>query len=93
MWYHDALQLFAHSNQPFRSPPLQEIRESLNLVRRDLASSNQKLSEVSQKAGRCPELPAAQAGGSGGGNCVSTTVFIALMVVQLVILIAYLMYR
>ncbi len=72
------------------SKPVQEMKESLNIVRRDLAAVSQKLNQ-----------PNAQARGGGGANCpdppptncVTTMVFVGLMAVQLVITISYLMYR
>ncbi len=73
---------------PDLTKPVQEMKESLNLVRRDLASVSQRLNQQPPSQGgtvQCPEVPA--------GSCVSTTVFVVLMAVQLVIMISYLMYR
>jgi len=74
---------------PDYSGTLSELRESLNLVRRDMTTANAKLSAQAQQAPlKCPEVAA-----GGGGNCVSTTVFIVLLAIQMVVIIAYLMYR
>lgn len=78
------------------SKSIQEMKESLNLVRRDLGAVNQRLAASGGAGGaqaqtgggsvvQCPDIPPV--------SCVSTTIFIALMVAQLVILISYLMYR
>jgi hypothetical protein len=68
------------------SPAVQEMKESLNLVRRDLTAVAQKLNAAQPQAQvRCPDAaPVA---------CVSTTLFIVLIVVQLVIMISFLIYR
>lgn len=60
------------------------MKESLNLIRRDLQATAQKVNNPPRVS--CPEV-------AGNSNCVSTTIFITLMVVQLIILISYLMYR
>ncbi|TRY68820.1 hypothetical protein TCAL_12897 [Tigriopus californicus] len=64
---------------------MQEMRESLNLIRRDLAGTQQRLTQNTPL--KCPEVA------SGPTNCVSTSMFMVLMAVQLVIIIAYLMFR
>ena len=61
------------------------MKESLNLVRRDMATANQRLAQ-GQPQVQCPEV-------TGASNCVSTTVFMVLLAIQMIILISYLMYR
>lgn len=59
---------------------LQEIRDSINNVKREFSQTAQQIASAP-----CPQ-------GSDGG-CVSTTVLVALLVVQLLILISFMMYR
>ncbi|XP_071551294.1 protein ERGIC-53-like isoform X2 [Panulirus ornatus] len=58
---------------------LNEMKEGLNIVKRDLGAASQKLSSP---GGSCPTV-----------SCVSTGLFISFMVIQLVLLIGYIMYR
>lgn len=67
------------------SGTLQEVRDSLNHVRREMQSATAKLGQPV----KCPDLGS----GGGGGGCVSTTVFVVLMLVQAVLIISYLIYR
>lgn len=63
------------------------MKESLNLVRRDLSTANQRLAQGTtggQAQVQCPEVTS---------NCVSTTIFVVLLAIQMIILISYLMYR
>ena len=62
------------------------MKESLNLVRRDMATANQRLAQ-GQPQVQCPEVA------GGPTNCVSTTVFVVLLALQMIILISYLMYK
>jgi len=71
------------------SRPIQEMKESLNIVRRDLTTANQKLAQNAQI--KCPEVAAG--GGDGQSSCVSVAVFVTIAFVQLIILISYLWYR
>lgn len=57
---------------------LREIRDSLNTVKRDFSQTAQQIASTP-----CPQ----------GQGCVSTTVLVALLVVQLLILISFMMYR
>lgn len=57
---------------------MREIKESLNNVKRDLSQTAQQIASTP-----CPQ----------GQGCVSTTVLVALLVVQLLILISFMMYR
>lgn len=59
---------------------LNEMKEGLNIVKRDLGTANQRLQ--SGGGGACPSV-----------SCLSTTVFIVFMVLQVVLLIGYIMYR
>merc|ERR1712038_753082 len=67
------------------SGTLQELRDNLNHVRREMQSATAKLGQTV----KCPDLGS----GGGGGGCVSTTVFVVLMLVQAVLIISYLIYR
>nr|XP_053632127.1 protein ERGIC-53-like [Cherax quadricarinatus] len=60
---------------------LNEMKEGLNIVKRDLGTANQRLSSAPGGVG-CPSV-----------SCVSTGLFIAFTVIQLVLLIGYIMYR
>ncbi|XP_045620916.1 protein ERGIC-53 isoform X2 [Procambarus clarkii] len=60
---------------------LNEMKEGLNTVKRDLGTATQRLSSA-PGGGACPTV-----------SCVSTGLFIAFMVIQLVLLIGYIMYR
>ncbi|KAK3881133.1 hypothetical protein Pcinc_014422 [Petrolisthes cinctipes] len=60
---------------------LNEMKEGLNIVKRDLSMASQKLNSGGTGGGACPSV-----------SCVSTTVFIAFMFIQLALLIGYLMY-
>ncbi|KAK8377064.1 hypothetical protein O3P69_013606 [Scylla paramamosain] len=59
---------------------LNEMKEGLNIVKRDLGNANQRLAQGG--GGACPSI-----------SCVSTTVFMVFMVLQVVLLIGYIMYR
>ncbi|ROT63057.1 protein ERGIC-53 isoform X1 [Penaeus vannamei] len=59
---------------------LNEMKEGLNIVKRDLGTANQRL--TSGPAGGCPPV-----------SCVSTGMFITFMVIQVVLLIGYIVYR
>ena len=56
---------------------LQEIRDSINNVKREFSQTAQQIASTP-----CPS-----------GGCVSTTVLVALLGVQLLILISFMMYR
>lgn len=60
---------------------ISEMRDTLNQVKRDIAQSYTKLSGDGQ-TGNCPTI-----------NCLSTTVFLLLLVVQMIIMIGYNIYR
>ena len=62
----------------------QELRDSVNHVRREMQSATAKLGQPV----KCPDV-----GSGGGGGCVSTTVFVVLMFVQAALIISYLIYR
>lgn len=64
---------------------LKEMKDSINNVHREMSSATQRLL-AGQKQVQCPDV-------SKMTGCVSPTLFIGLLVVQLVIIIAYLMYR
>lgn len=59
---------------------IQEMKDGINNVRRDLSNTANKMQQT-----KCPEVSST--------GCVSSTLFIVLMGVQLVVLIAYMMYR
>ncbi|XP_050723841.1 protein ERGIC-53-like isoform X1 [Eriocheir sinensis] len=61
---------------------LNEMKEGLNIVKRDLGTANQRLSGGLGGGAGCPSV-----------SCVSTTIFITFMVLQIVLLIGYIMYR
>ena len=56
----------------------QEIRDGLNNARREFSQTAQQIA-----SNPCPSV----------GGCVTTTTLVALLVVQLIILISYMMYR
>ncbi|XP_042224956.1 protein ERGIC-53-like isoform X2 [Homarus americanus] len=60
---------------------LNEMKEGLNIVRRDLGAATQRMS-AGPGGVACPTV-----------SCVSTGLFIAFMVIQVVLLIGYIMYR
>jgi hypothetical protein len=62
------------------------MKESLNLIRRDLGTANQKLQAQPQV--KCPEVA-----GGGPTGCVSTAIFVTVAFVQLILLISYMWYR
>jgi len=66
------------------SGTLQELRDSVNHVRREMQSATAKLGQPV----KCPDV-----GSGGGGGCVTTTVFVVLMFVQAALIISYLIYR
>lgn len=66
------------------SGTLQELRDNLNHVRREMQSATAKLGQTV----KCPDT-----GSVGGSGCVSTTVFVILMLVQAALIISYLVYR
>ncbi|XP_076049158.1 lectin, mannose binding protein ergic53 isoform X2 [Oratosquilla oratoria] len=59
---------------------LNEMKESINVVKRDVGSTSQRLG--AQQIPSCPQV-----------SCVSTAVFLIFMVIQIVILIGYILYR
>ncbi|XP_064084264.1 protein ERGIC-53-like isoform X2 [Macrobrachium nipponense] len=62
---------------------LNEMKEGLNIVKRDVSSANQRLNAVPVGGGQgCPAV-----------SCVSTGIFITCMVIQVVLLIGYIIYR
>ena len=73
-------------------PPIcsQEMRDSLNHVRREMQATSAKLGQPV----KCPDVVGGGGGGGeGGGSCVSTTVFMVAMFIQVALIISYLMYR
>lgn len=56
-----------------------EMRDGLNIVKRDVAQVNAK---VNSGGGDCPTT-----------NCLTTTIFLLFVAIQMVILLAYSMYR
>ena len=75
---HMVLQLLKRSFKFVFSFSFQEIKEQINNLKR----------EFSQTAQQIASTPCQSAGG-----CVSTTVLVALLGVQLLILISFMMYR
>jgi mannose-binding lectin 1 len=69
------------------SASVQEMKESLNIIRRDLTATSQRIAQ--QPPVKCPEVAAT----GGPTSCVSTTLFVVLLVVQMIVLISYLIYR
>ena len=61
------------------------MKDSISNMHREMSSATTRLLS-GQKQVQCPDV-------SKVSGCVSPTLFIALLVVQLVIIIAYLMYR
>ncbi|XP_068226768.1 protein ERGIC-53 [Palaemon carinicauda] len=62
---------------------LNEMKEGLNIVKRDLTTANQRLTAGPVGGGQgCPTV-----------SCVSTGIFITCMVIQVVLLIGYIIYR
>jgi len=59
---------------------IREMRESLTNVKKEVSFTAARIQQV-----KCPEVAST--------GCVTTTLFVVLMVVQLVVLFAYLMYR
>jgi len=59
---------------------IREMRESLNVVKRDMGNTAARIQNQ-----KCPDV--------ANTGCVTTTLFVILMVVQFVVLIAYLMYK
>ena len=57
---------------------LREMREGLNGLKRDFSQTAQQIA-----SSPCPQ----------SGNCVSTTVLVSLLLVQLIILISFMVYR
>ena len=66
---------------------LQELRDGLNHVRREMQSTTAKLNQVPGGA------PGAQVQCPDVQGCVSTTLFMVFMGAQLLVIIGYLMYR
>jgi len=59
---------------------IQEMKDGINTVKRDLSNTAARIEKT-----KCPDV--------SSSGCVSSTLFIVLMGVQLVVLIAYMMYR
>jgi mannose-binding lectin 1 len=62
---------------------INEMRDGLNVVKRDVAAASQRLVSGSGTPAGCPQQVA----------CVSTTVFLIFVVVQLVIILGYSVWR
>ncbi|XP_040571947.1 protein ERGIC-53 [Lepeophtheirus salmonis] len=60
---------------------INEMRDSLNAIKRDLNTVSKK------------ECPQAAASTTGGSPCVSNTFFVVFMIIHIIVLIAYLIYR
>lgn len=84
-------QLIAHSQKAQGSVQpvgydlhvtLNEMKEGLNIVKRDLGMANQRLNAVPVGGQGCPTV-----------SCVSTGIFVTCMVIQVVLLIGYIIYR
>lgn len=61
---------------------LNEMKEGLNIVKRDLGTANQRLNAAPVGGQGCPAV-----------SCVSTSIFITCMVIQVVLLLGYIIYR
>ena len=61
-----------------------EMRDGLNSIKRDMAQTNAKLGTASQ-AGQISDCPT--------GNCLTTTMFLVFLAIQMIMLLGYNFYK